>query len=145
MVGFLAVLLFMTSSAVMAQGISGAGTVFRPDGTKGHFLVGSFNTEAACRERVVKIFEYLRDQAQWVGEDITYRIYGCGTAFPKGTIFHDLKNLNGVKNYILFHPNFRMMIDSPRGKAAERDICTNLTGFFQSLLGEKAVCIAPRS
>lgn len=138
-------MLLMPSSTVMAQGISGAGTIFRTDGTKGHFLVGSFNTEAACRDKVFKIIEYLKNQAQWVGENLTYRIHGCGTKFQKGTVYNDLQHFSGVKHYILLHPNFRMLIDSPQGKAAEKNICSELTGYFQSLLGETAVCISPRS
>jgi len=138
-------LLFVSPAAVMAQGISGAGTVFRTDGTKGHFLVGSFNTETACREKVLKIVEYLKSQAQLAGENLTYRIHGCGTEFQKGTVYNDLQHFSGVKHYILFHPNFRMLIDSPQGKAAEQNICSELTGIFQSLLGEKALCIPPSS
>ena len=143
---FLVVLMvFMASSAVMAQGITGAGTIFRTDGTKGHFLVGSFNSEAACQEKVLKVIEYLKDQAQWAGESLTYRIHGCGTEFQKGTVYNDLKNISGMKHYILMHPNFRMMIVSPQGKAAEENICSELTGYFKNLLGKKAVCIPPSS
>lgn len=138
-------MMLMSSSVVLAQGISGAGTVFRTDGTKGHFIVGSFNTEAACREKVLNIIEYLKDQAQWVGESLTYRIHGCGSDFQKGTVYGDLKHFSGVKHYILLHPNFRMLIDSPRGMAAEQNICSELTGVFQNLLGEKAVCVPPGS
>jgi hypothetical protein len=87
-------MVFMASSAVMAQGITGAGTIFRTDGTKGHFLVGSFNSEAACQEKVLKVIEYLKDQAQWAGENLTYRIHGCGTEFQKGTVYNDLKNIS---------------------------------------------------
>jgi len=140
-----AFILVMSPLTALAQGISGAGTIFRTDGTRGYFLVGSFNTQATCQERVFKLIEYLKDQAQLVGESLTYRLHGCGTEFQAGTVYNDLKKISGLKHYMLLHPNFRMLIVSPGGRDAEKNTCAELTGYFQNLLGENVVCVPPRA
>lgn len=137
-------ILSMSPLAVMAQGVSGAGTIFRTDGTKGYFLIGSFNSQASCQEKVFKMIEYLKDQAHLVGENLTYRIQGCDAEFQKGTVYNDLKEISGLKHYMLLHPNFRMLIVSPGGGDAEQNTCSELTGYFQSLLGQNVVCVPPK-
>ncbi len=126
-----------------AQTINGAGTVIRSDGTKGHFIVGTFDTIEECRENVFKMVEMITGQARWVGQRFTYKLEECVENFRKGTIFEALAKLSGLENYTLIHPHFRLTILSPDGKKEEQELCEVLAGYFRSLLGGRALCAAP--
>ncbi|MBF0283889.1 MAG: hypothetical protein HQL51_05470 [Magnetococcales bacterium] len=145
MIGMLLItsILFMPRQDAMAASVSGSGTILRADGMKGHFIVGAFETEEACQENVLKIVELLKEQAKFIGERITYRIHDCAPEFKNGTIYRELQTFRGLRNYTLLHQNLRLTLVSPKGHEDELAVCKELTGYFEGLLGQRAVCVAP--